>query len=487
MTALQSSERSLGNVVAAVSHVYECPPTTFPSSSPCAFSPDPTPLHPPIQPKYFPAPAHFGLYEQPPSMSGSSSEAHRDAPSMHYIQLPAVDSEGPPHLPEHFRPSPLIPIRRPGSTGLSRMSPGPRLRNRKSRTLSPGPRGNAYDEPESAYPRAREVNSKVPYLNNTLTDEQTHHMRHSPPIQPGEQNFPGKLPSFSEFLNTTRANTPPHTPSCRNSSAAGSPQAKPHFDEVAWVDGKRRRVDTLGDIYARPPAERPPVDPRRMSSAIDPALVNYGSSQLGQHRGAQGPVPVHHRPSHSFPPPPHRSIQSGAQFRHQSTPPVSQGSTIYTQQTPRQSTIAQSTYPQSMVPQGAMYDHRPSYYQEPQGGAYGYERSHDSYYNQPSYPGPPQPSHDNVYGDSFRFQTHVGIDQNYNRKRRGNLPKDATNTLKEWFAANRASPYPTEDQKLELCDRTGLSLNQVSNWFINARRRAPQKELREREANNPET
>ena len=34
--------------------------------------------------------------------------------------------------------------------------------------------------------------------SNTLTESQNHHMRSSPPIQPGEQNFPGKLPSFSE-------------------------------------------------------------------------------------------------------------------------------------------------------------------------------------------------------------------------------------------------------------------------------------------------
>ncbi|KAJ4374738.1 homeodomain super [Neocucurbitaria cava] len=87
----------------------------------------------------------------------------------------------------------------------------------------------------------------------------------------------------------------------------------------------------------------------------------------------------------------------------------------------------------------------------------------------------------------IRFQQHVGLDQNaFNRKRRGNLPKDATNILKDWFSLNRSSPYPTEDQKLELCRLTGLSLNQVSNWFINARRRAPQKEQREREANNPD-
>ncbi|KAL1602117.1 homeodomain superfamily [Nothophoma quercina] len=115
--------------------------------------------------------------------------------------------------------------------------------------------------------------------------------------------------------------------------------------------------------------------------------------------------------------------------------------------------------------------------------AYPYEdRRELVYYNQ-QYVAPPPAGYEQGYYD-VRFQQHVGVDHNaFNRKRRGNLPKEATNILKEWFAANRTSPYPSEDQKMELCRVTNLSLNQVSNWFINARRRAPQKEQRERESN----
>jgi hypothetical protein len=204
--------------------------------------------------------------------------------------------------------------------------------------------------------------------------------------------------------------------------------------------------------------------------------------------------------------------------------------------------VSHSPYSQSMAQHSSMYEPRHNYYQEPQVAVYpGYDRLHDSYYARPSYPG-----YDNAYGD-IRFQQHVGLDHNaFNRKRRGNLPKEATNILKDWFTANRQSPYPTEDQKMDLCSRTGLSLNQVryysgttsaltvllhlpflspsvtllrpqraigpsareplgrsyticplspvehadskqvSNWFINARRRAPQKEQRERETNGPD-
>lgn len=98
-----------------------------------------------------------------------------------------------------------------------------------------------------------------------------------------------------------------------------------------------------------------------------------------------------------------------------------------------------------------------SYYHDHQAPAYSsYDRPQDSFYPRPAYSG-----YDAPYGD-IRFQHNVGLDHNaFNRKRRGNLPKEATNLLKDWFAANRQSPYPTEDQKMELCNRTGLSLNQV--------------------------
>ena len=58
-----------------------------------------------------------------------------------------------------------------------------------------------------------------------------------------------------------------------------------------------------------------------------------------------------------------------------------------------------------------------------------------------------------------------------NRKRRGNLPKPVTAIMKRWLVENCTNPYPTEDEKDWLKRETGLTLNQISNWFINARRR----------------
>ncbi|KAG2193839.1 hypothetical protein INT46_011680 [Mucor plumbeus] len=57
------------------------------------------------------------------------------------------------------------------------------------------------------------------------------------------------------------------------------------------------------------------------------------------------------------------------------------------------------------------------------------------------------------------------------RKRRGNLPKTVTAVLKQWLIDHCRNPYPTEAEKTGLKDKTSLTLNQISNWFINARRR----------------
>ncbi|KAL7660672.1 hypothetical protein ACMYSQ_000122 [Aspergillus niger] len=51
------------------------------------------------------------------------------------------------------------------------------------------------------------------------------------------------------------------------------------------------------------------------------------------------------------------------------------------------------------------------------------------------------------------------------------LSVEAVRTLKSWLNNHPENPYPTTQEKDELAQRTSLTRAQVSNWFINARRR----------------
>nr|VZI08009.1 unnamed protein product [Spirometra erinaceieuropaei] len=60
------------------------------------------------------------------------------------------------------------------------------------------------------------------------------------------------------------------------------------------------------------------------------------------------------------------------------------------------------------------------------------------------------------------------------QKKRGIFPKVATNTMRAWLFQHLSHPYPSEEQKKQLAQDTGLTILQVNNWFINARRRIVQ-------------
>ncbi|PSN72540.1 hypothetical protein BS50DRAFT_570012 [Corynespora cassiicola Philippines] len=301
------------------------------------------------------------------------------------------------------------------------------------------------------------------------------HLRNnSPPFQPGEQRQgQNALPSFSQLLGSMREPSPPRTPGRRHGSVECSPTANaPQFDDVAWADSKRRRMDSGSGFSTTFDSRRP--------SVIDPSLPAASSAYSSPRAPQQsGPVPPpsshhhHHRPSLPHPSAPMAPVST--HVRHQSSP-VPQGHVVYSQ---HPSAHSQVVYGQPQPHPQAPYDHRPSYYQEPHTGHPGHP--HDPYFSRSSF-SVPQQHYEHMYTQpyNYSFQANINADPNqFNRKRRGNLPKESTTILKQWFAAHRDSPYPTEDEKLHLCQQTNLTLNQVSNWFINARRRAPGKEQRD--------
>ncbi|KAK0543529.1 Homeobox protein tos8 [Tilletia horrida] len=65
----------------------------------------------------------------------------------------------------------------------------------------------------------------------------------------------------------------------------------------------------------------------------------------------------------------------------------------------------------------------------------------------------------------------VQVDAEVDGPRRGNYPRHVTEHLKKWLFAHREHPYPTDHEKRELARYTNLSMTQLNNWLINARRR----------------
>lgn len=83
----------------------------------------------------------------------------------------------------------------------------------------------------------------------------------------------------------------------------------------------------------------------------------------------------------------------------------------------------------------------------------------------------PYHEHADPYGDAprdphreksyYTWDVPSASDGPFQRKRRGNLPKDATAMFKKWYDEHRDSPYPSEDEKMRFCRETGLTMNQV--------------------------
>jgi len=56
------------------------------------------------------------------------------------------------------------------------------------------------------------------------------------------------------------------------------------------------------------------------------------------------------------------------------------------------------------------------------------------------------------------------------KRSRSNYSKPVTKILMNWFKDHLNHPYPTEEQRQQLCEITGLSRKQLRVWFIDTRR-----------------
>ncbi|CAF3719355.1 unnamed protein product [Rotaria sordida] len=77
-------------------------------------------------------------------------------------------------------------------------------------------------------------------------------------------------------------------------------------------------------------------------------------------------------------------------------------------------------------------------------------------------------------GDNTGGEDDLDDNSKKRQKKRGIFPKVATNIMRAWLFQHLTHPYPSEEQKKQLAQDTGLTILQVNNWFINARRRIVQ-------------
>ncbi len=66
-------------------------------------------------------------------------------------------------------------------------------------------------------------------------------------------------------------------------------------------------------------------------------------------------------------------------------------------------------------------------------------------------------------------------------KKRSNLNSEARSLLVGWLTQNARNPYPTEAEKAQLASEAGVSKEQITNFFINARGRSMWKDIAEQQ------
>jgi hypothetical protein len=57
------------------------------------------------------------------------------------------------------------------------------------------------------------------------------------------------------------------------------------------------------------------------------------------------------------------------------------------------------------------------------------------------------------------------------KRKRNPIQKGSREYLKLWLDDNKQNPYPSEEQKLEMERKTGLTRLQLDNWMVNGRKR----------------
>mmetsp|Transcript_35072 Transcript_35072/g.34746 ORF Transcript_35072/g.34746 Transcript_35072/m.34746 type:complete len:197 (+) Transcript_35072:186-776(+) len=77
--------------------------------------------------------------------------------------------------------------------------------------------------------------------------------------------------------------------------------------------------------------------------------------------------------------------------------------------------------------------------------------------------------------DSKSHSQREADNEPYKPASRSNYSSTVTQILQTWFEAHIDYPYPTEQERIELCEKTGLTRKKLRVWLINSRKRKTDK------------
>ncbi|KAJ5067308.1 hypothetical protein M0811_13086 [Anaeramoeba ignava] len=79
----------------------------------------------------------------------------------------------------------------------------------------------------------------------------------------------------------------------------------------------------------------------------------------------------------------------------------------------------------------------------------------------------------NVFDEENRIEKREEEILEHKRRKRvkTGLPPTSKRILLIWLFYNVENPYPTKEEKEELCQRANITMAQINNFFINSRRR----------------
>jgi hypothetical protein len=182
-----------------------------------------------------------------------------------------------------------------------------------------------------------------------------------------------------------------------------------------------------------------PTGPDTVPLSMEP-LRSQSTSHYSQSMHAPSPIHPQHTPAW-----PSENSAAGISYR-----PVPSGAE-HRQSIPNPGHPTNTPHPQAHAQYNSSH---PAYYA--QAAAYSQSNAFDAAHN-------PFMGAQNGLGNYYPGgMTDVSA---FQRRRRGNLPKEAVNIMKKWYNEHLSSPYPSEEVKLHLCSETGLTMNQVRQTY----------------------